>query len=111
MDDATRYHLLRLLEQNPELTQREAAAELGISLGKLNYCLRALVEKGMVKAQNFRNSRQKAGYMYILTPQGIEEKMRVTRAFLARKHHEYDELVTEIEQLQAEVDRQLNAER
>ena len=103
MDDHTHYRLLRLLEANPELSQRDLARELGTSLGKINYCLNALIEKGWVKARNFRNSRNKLAYAYLLTPRGIEQKAKITVRFLRRKIAEYEALETEIEQLRREV--------
>ena len=102
MDESTNYHLLKILESNPELTQRELAREMGISLGKANYCLRALTDKGLVKARNFRNSRNRSAYAYFLTPKGMEEKARVTYRFLKRKLREYEELKQEIEELRRE---------
>jgi len=98
-----RYRLLKYLADHPEASQRKLARELGVSLGKVNYCLRALIEKGWVKARNFRNSKRKAGYLYVLTPNGLEEKINVTAAFLRRKLYEYDLLTKEIEQLTHEV--------
>lgn len=98
-----RYRLLKYLEGHPGVSQRELARELGVSLGKINYCLRALVERGWVKARNFRNSNHKAGYLYVLTPKGIEEKVAVTSTFLRRKLEEYDLLTKEIERLTREV--------
>jgi MarR family transcriptional regulator, temperature-dependent positive regulator of motility len=98
-----RYRLLKYVAQHPDATQRELASELGISLGKANYCLRALIEKGLVKVRNFRNSRSKTVYGYILTPRGLEEKINVTYDFLRRKVAEYDLLSKEIEQLTDEV--------
>ncbi len=98
-----RYRLLKYLAEHPEATQRELAQELGVSLGKANYCLKALMAKGWVKVRNFRNSKKKAAYLYILTPKGIEEKVNVTSAFLRRKVAEYDLLSKEIERLTAEV--------
>ncbi len=98
------YRLLKLLEERPELTQRELAGELGVSLGKANYCLRSLIEKGWVKAENFRNSHNKLAYAYILTPSGIARKIDVTRRFLKRKQEEYERLRREIAALEAEVD-------
>ena len=95
---------MRMIGANPEISQREIAAELGISLGKTNYCLRALVEKGFVKARNFRKSSRKIRYFYQLTPKGIEHKALLTVAFLERKRREYDELKHEIEVLRREVD-------
>lgn len=98
-----RYRLLKILEENPEVSQRDLSKALGVSLGKVNYCLQALIEKGLIKAANFRNSRNKAAYMYVLTPKGIEEKIRVTHSFLTRKVSEYDALAREIERLRIEV--------
>ena len=100
----THYRLLRLLEAKPHLSQRELARELGISLGKINYCLGALIEKGWVKARNFRNNRDKLSYAYLLTPSGIEEKAALTVNFLRRKMAEYDALKREIEELKREVE-------
>ncbi len=102
MDDAIRYRLLKLLHEQPHLTQRELAKTMGISLGKINFCLRALIDVGAVKANNFRNSANKIGYLYLLTPSGLEEKTRVTRRFLERKLVEYDAIRREIKELRAE---------
>lgn len=102
LSDESQLRLLRLLERNPEASQRELAAELGISLGKTNYCLRALVDRGLVKARNFKSSQNKKAYAYYLTPKGLEEKARVTLRFLARKQREYIEIKAEIETLHAE---------
>ena len=107
ISDEVRYRLLKLLGPNPHLSQREVARELGISLGKVNYCLRALVNRGWVKASNFKNSRNKTAYVYLLTPSGIEAKARLTTRFLQRKVREYEALRTEIEQLRSEAERQL----
>lgn len=104
IDEATRYRILNLLEAHPELSQRELAERVGFSLGKTNYCLKALVDKGWVKIQNFRNSHNKSAYIYRLTPSGVGEKVRVTRAFLARKLREYDEISAEIDRLRQEVE-------
>lgn len=106
LSEEVRYKLLKLLEPNPHLSQREVAKELGISLGKVNYCLRALVDKGWIKAANFKNSRNKSAYMYLLTRRGFEEKARITARFLQRKVREYEALRTEIEQLRVEAERQ-----
>lgn len=103
-DDQAHLDLMRLLEANPELSQRQAASSLGMSLGKVNYVLRALMEKGFVKAQNYRNSTNKAAYFYLLTPSGIAAKADLTRRFLAYKMHEYEQLKAEIELLQKESD-------
>lgn len=94
---------LRLLEQNPEMTQRELAKGLGVSVGAANYCLKALVERGWVKLENFRRNPQKLGYLYLLTPIGIAAKTQLTASFLRRKIAEYEALRAEIVQLQAEV--------
>ena len=98
----TRYRLLKLLHEQPEITQRELAGEMGVSLGKANYCLRALLDKGYIKARNFRNSRNRSAYAYILTPSGLTEKTRVTCRFLKQKMREYEELKAEIERLKLE---------
>ena len=97
------YKLLKILQENPDLSQRELAQELGLSLGKTNYCLRALIEKGFIKASNFRNSKNKVAYAYLLTPRGIEERVQATAFFLRRKLAEYEALEKEIEQLRREV--------
>lgn len=103
IQDETHFRALRLLARRPELTQRELAHELGVSLGKANYVLKALIEKGLVKARNFKNSRNKAAYAYVLTPAGIEEKARITVRFLRRKMDEYERIKGEIEELRKEV--------
>jgi len=94
---------LRLLEQNPEMTQRELAEALGVSVGAANYCLKALVEKGWVKLENFQKNPNKLGYLYLLTPMGIAAKAQLAARFLRRKVAEYEALRAEIAQLQAEV--------
>lgn len=104
LDDNVRYRLLTLLDENPELTQRELAHKMGISLGKTNYCLKALIDKGMVKVHNFRNSKNKIAYLYKLTPAGVNDKIRVTRRFLVRKVQEHAELSIEIERLKSEME-------
>jgi EPS-associated MarR family transcriptional regulator len=106
LSDEYRYKLLRLLEANPRINQRELARALGISLGKVNYCLRALIEKGWIKAQNFTNSNSKRAYMYYLTPPGLQEKARVTVRFFRRKLAEYEALRNEIETLRGEAERE-----
>ncbi len=103
IDDEVRFKLLRLLSANPEVSQRALASELGISLGKLNYCLKALIDKGLVKAANFKNSNNKAAYAYLLTPKGIEEKAGTTIRFLKRKLAEHAELAAEIQELRRAV--------
>ena len=97
------YKVLKVLQENPDLSQRELAREVGLSLGKTNYCLRALIEKGFVKAGNFRNNQNKVSYVYVLTPRGIEERVRATAYFLRCKMREYEKLEKEIEQLRNEI--------
>ena len=104
MEDQTRYHILRLLERNPQISQRQLANELGMSLGKTNYCVRAVVEKGWVKVRNFRKSNRKVAYLYQLPPRGLAAKSRIPRRFLDRKVEEFERLQKEIQQLRAEVD-------
>jgi len=99
----TNLKVLRHLEDNPNVTQRQLAAELGISLGKTNYCLKALISKGMVKAKNFKNSANKRAYLYILTPKGIDAKAHISVKFLQRKLEEYEALKLEIKQLEFEL--------
>lgn len=91
-----------MLQDNPDMTQREIAEKLGISTSGLNYCLKALIDKGWVKVQNFSQSKSKFGYIYVLTPQGLAEKMALTSRFLRRKMAEYDALRVEIEALNLE---------
>jgi EPS-associated MarR family transcriptional regulator len=102
LSEENRYKLLKLLDENPEMNQREIAKYLGLSLGKVNFCLKALVEKGWVKAGNFSKSPNKKAYAYLLTLRGIEEKTSVTMNFLERKQKEYEDLKAEIEELQNE---------
>ena len=101
--DELRLRVLRALEANPELSQRQLAAELGVSLGGVNYALKALIERGFVKADNFRKSGSKVAYLYLLTPRGVAEKASLATAFLGRKIEEYELLKQEIEALQGEV--------
>ncbi len=98
------YRLLRLLAEEPELSQRELARRLGVSLGKVNYCVRALVDKGLVKAGNFYRNPNKAAYLYQLTPRGIAERAAITLRFLRRKEAEHQALLDEIEELRQEVE-------
>lgn len=106
LTEEVRYKLLKLLEPNPRLSQRQVARELGISLGKVNYCLKALADSGWIKVANFKNSRSKSAYMYLLTPRGFEEKARITARFLQIKMREYEALKDEIEQIRDEVELQ-----
>ena len=104
MEDEIQYKLLKVLEENPDVTQRELAARLGISLGKANYCLRALMKRGWVKMDNFRRNPNKLGYVYLLTPSGVKEKARFAVRFLRHKKIEFDLLKAEIERLKVEVE-------
>ena len=94
------YKILKNIEANPSLTQRQLAKELDVSLGKVNYVIRALLDIGWVKIDNFRKSDNKIGYLYFLTPEGIAQKTIITQEFLQRKIEEYDRLKKEIEELQ-----------
>jgi EPS-associated MarR family transcriptional regulator len=94
--------VLQEIKNNPEMTQRELSSRLGISLGKINFLLKALIHKGLVKAHNFKNSSNKNAYLYMLTPAGIEEKARITYYFLKRKIQEYEELKEQIRLLEEE---------
>ena len=100
--DEIHYKLLRLIEANPEMSQREVARELGISLGKVNYCLQALMRLGWIKATNFKNSQNKAAYMYLLTRRGLQQKALLTVHFLQVRMKEYERLRAEIRQMQLE---------
>ena len=104
MPEHTAHHLriLRLIAANPEISQRELAGQLGISLGKTHYLLKALLEKGSVKAESFRRHGNKLAYLYLLTPSGVAEKLHLTRSYLARKESEYEAIRAEIEQLRQE---------
>lgn len=103
---------MRLLEDNPDLTQRELAEFLGVSVGTVNYCLKALVDKGWVKMKNFAYSKNKFGYIYVLTPSGLAEKALITQRFLQRKMYEYESLKVEIETLRAQIaENSLNNEK
>lgn len=97
--DEIRYRVFKVLETNPRISQRELADELGISLGKVNYCLKELIKKGFVKVTNFKNSQSKRAYLYYLTPTGADEKVRVTYRFLRAKIEEFEALKAEIDQL------------
>ena len=103
LPEETSYRVMQLLQENPDLTQRELAEKLGVSVGGVNYCLKALVEKGWVKMKNFAHSKNKFGYVYVLTPHGLSEKADLTARFLNRKMAEYEMLKHEIEALKAEM--------
>ena len=100
---AAHLELLRVLERHPEFSQRQLAGALGVSLGKTHYLLKALLTKGWVKAQNFQRSDRKLGYLYVLTPQGVRQRMQLTQAFLARKELEYEALQRQIATLREEL--------
>lgn len=102
LQEDTYFRVLRMLQDNPDMTQREIAEKLGISTSGLNYCLKALIDKGLVKVHNFSQSKNKFGYIYVLTPQGIAEKAMLTGRFLRRKLEEYEALRVEIDALSAE---------
>lgn len=103
LNDDVRYKLLKFISTHPQASQREVAEQLGLSVGKVNYCIQALIDRGLVKVQNFKNARKKSAYLYLLTPAGVEQKVLLTYAFLQRKMAEYDSLASEIEQLRAEI--------
>ena len=100
--EQNQYQILKSLEQDPNFTQRQLSNDLGVSLGKINYCLKSLIEKGFIKVNNFRNSNNKIQYSYLLTPKGIEEKAKLTLDFIRIKTQEYDTLKQEIESLKQE---------
>ena len=97
MDNQDHLNLLRKIKNHPNFSQRRLASELGFSLGKLNYCLNALKSKGLIKLKNFKNSKNKMGYSYVLTPKGISEKTKITLNFMKDRMEEYDELKKELE--------------
>tara|TARA_Y200000002_G_C22657113_1_gene653996 strand:+ start:315 stop:620 length:306 start_codon:yes stop_codon:yes gene_type:complete len=97
-DNSDQFNVLRKIKSKPNSSQRELALELGFSLGKLNYCLKALKEKGLIKIKNFQRNPNKLRYAYILTPKGVSAKTKITLNFMKRKMKEYDELKAEIEQ-------------
>jgi EPS-associated MarR family transcriptional regulator len=103
------YKLLKLIEANPVIQQREMAQAMGVSLGKANYCLRALVQKGLVKMDNFRRNDNKLAYSYLLTPRGIEAKARLTISFLKYKVAEYEAIRSEIDELRRDAERDVTA--
>jgi EPS-associated MarR family transcriptional regulator len=106
IQEDTYFRVMRLLQEHPDMSQRDLADKVGISLGALNYCLKALMEKGFVKLDNFQNSRHKFKYVYILTPAGMAQKMAMTGRFLKRKMDEYEALKAEVEALRREIGRE-----
>jgi EPS-associated MarR family transcriptional regulator len=105
LTDDVRYRIVRLIEHNPTISQRELALALGVSLGKTNFCIRALIEKGILKVQRFCTSRNKRAYVYVLTPQGVEDRFKLTMRYLQTKIREYDALEAEIAELRNQVRR------
>lgn len=103
MNEEIDYKVIKLIEKDAEISQRALSKELGVSLGKVNYCLRALIDKGWVKAKNFKNSQNKLAYRYVLTPEGVQKRVELTSRFLKRKLDEYEQLQQEIEHLKDEV--------
>lgn len=103
MTDELQHKLFKTIAEHPQINQRELSKTLGISLGKANYCLKALMEKGWIKAQNFKNNKNKLSYVYLLTPGGIEQKASVTVRYLKRKMEEYEQLKAAVEELKREV--------
>jgi EPS-associated MarR family transcriptional regulator len=103
LQEDTYFRVLRMLQDSPDMTQREIAEKLGVSTSGLNYCLKALIDKGWVKVHNFSQSKNKFGYIYVLTPQGIAEKTLLAGRFLKRKMTEYEQLQSEIEALKLEM--------
>ena len=107
--DAARLAVLRLLAQQPQLSQRELSVALGVSLGKTHYVLHALLDKGLLKVRNFRRSDNKVAYAYVLTPRGMREKLRMTRGFLKRKETEFDSLRRTIDSLRTELNQEIGS--
>ena len=99
LQEDTYFRVLKILSDNPNINQRDLSKQLGLSLGGINYCLRALIKKGFIKAQNFKASKRKLGYAYLLTPIGVREKADLAYLFLQRKMREYEDLRGEIESL------------
>ena len=103
LNDETSYRLLKILEENPDISQRVLANKMGVSVGKINYCLKALVQVGLVKMNNFASSKNKLRYAYILTPKGFSEKAQITKRFLAEKLEQHQMLSREIDELKKEI--------
>jgi len=100
IDEETHYHLLKLIQENPHITQRQLAEMMGVSVGKVNYCIKALVDVGHIKLNNFKQSKNKLRYMYVLTPRALKEKAQITMRFLQQKQQQYERLKQEIEELE-----------
>ena len=110
LSDELRYRILKLVEENPSVSQRELAEVLGVSLGKANYCLHALIQRGLVKIRRFTNSRRKSAYLYTITPSGVKEKIKTAYRFLEIKRREYEALEREIEILTGGADARVSGE-
>lgn len=110
LDSEKTLHVLREIERNPQTTQRDLAQKLEVSLGKINFLVNALIDKGIIKIKNFKNSKHKLAYMYLLTPQGIKMKLRLTHKFFLWKTQQYERLREEIENLKKEVANPASAE-
>ena len=110
-DQELKYKILKLFEEKPDQTQRDLSVALGVSLGKTHYLIKSLIDVGTIKLGNFQNSKNKWGYIYLLTPKGILEKSKITTQFLSRKQDEYDKLRQEIEDLKKEVQHQSNNQK
>ncbi len=108
-DDEAHLKIMRLVQARPTITQRQVAGELGVSLGKVNFLLNALIEKGAVKVDNFRRSNNKLAYAYLLTPSGVDDKARLTVSFLKRKLDEYESICKEIDQLKRDAEQDATA--
>lgn len=111
LQEDTYFRLMTILQENPDITQRELAEKMNVSVGRINYCLKALMGKGWVKMQNFSNSKNKFGYIYMLTPIGLVEKAAITTSFLKRKLKEYESLRLEIERLKNDCGHQVDIHR
>lgn len=103
LDEETHYRLLNLIQENPKISQRQLAEEMGVSVGKINYCIKALVKAGQIKLNNFKHSKNKFGYVYLLTPKGIRDKTKVTLRFLEIKKRQYESIKKEIDELQKQM--------
>ena len=104
LQEDTHFRVLHLLQENPEMSQRELAEAVGVSVGGIHYVLNAFIDKGLIKLGNFTAAKDRRRYAYVLTPKGISEKVAITRRFLGRKIKEYEALKTEIEALESEID-------
>ena len=111
LDEETHYRLLSLIQDNPDISQRQLAEEMGVSVGKVNYCIKALVKIGHLKLENFKRSKRKLGYAYLLTPKAIAEKTKITIKFLELKKQQYDVIKQEIASLQKEISTTENINR